>query len=194
MNFSPIFLAFSGPSRAVNRICMSLICTCIASYTVECQTKRGKASKKNTPVINDPSRFLLNAMKNREGDRWYGITANALQIDAKWIQITCRFANKSVKSVKRSSGPVNESQIRKVFTEDLKLFDGKVGVFFIHDWWLLGDDKGDMRSATRVRKRTFIIHHVLRMCASRTQNIRQIKAQRFCFYRTIKKTAYRINK
>lgn len=177
------FLAFSGPSRVVNRICMSLICTCIASTLLNVKQNVAwglkSQAKKHTPVINDPSRFLLNAMKHREGDSWNWFTANALQIDSKRKQIARRLPHKSIESFERSGSPVNESQIRNVFTEDLQLFDSKVGVFLVHGR-LLCDDKCDVRSATRAHDQPFIIHHVLRVCAGSTQDIRQIEALRFC--------------
>lgn len=149
-------------------------------HAVEYQTaSRHKKQPLHTPVINDPSWFLLNTVNDGESNSLDRIPANALQIDAELIEVACRFAHEALEVVGRCAGPEEESEVGRVLAEDLQVLEGELTLFVI-DGAHVGDDEGDQRASSSRDGIPFPVRPVRRDVTQHRQHVGQIEAGGIC--------------
>lgn len=158
-------------------------------HAVECQTaSRHKKQPLHTPVINDPSRFLLNTVNDGESNSLNRIPANALQIDAELEQVACRLANKALEVVGRGAGPEEEAEVGRVLAKDLQVLEGELSLLVINSAEVR-DDEGDQRAPAGRNSVAFPVRPVGRDVTQDRQHVGQIEAGGICvrIIKTIKR-------
>lgn len=145
-------------------------------HAVECQTaSRHKRQPLHTPVINDPSRFLLNTVNDGKSNSLYRIPSDALQIDAELVEVSWLVAHEALEVVGRRAGPEDEAKVGCVLAKDLLLLEGELSLLVVHGAHVW-DDEGDERASAGRHSVAFPVRPVGRDVAQHSQHVGQIEA------------------